>query len=1037
MTISRPARFLRGIVSLISVIGLTVGVPLMLVAWVGWPLPTKMPTLDSFELAARSGISDQVIVNTLAVVAWIVWVQLILSLVVEVVAVGRGRQTRPLPVLPGFQVAAAQLVAGVLMIASILQPARVSATPLAIPIVAEAPMGDGISLAEPFQAMPERRDPRLVAYVNELTSLSAAADHPTMTVQRHDSYWAIAERTLGDGLRWREILDLNVGRRLADGTIITADNEILHTGWVLILPIDAMVDSEPNTVPLEPVGDIDDLTTVVVERGDNLWSISQDRLEVDLKRGAVDSEIAPYWREVIDANGDRFVQPGNPNLIYPGQSLVLPPTGIEDPAAVAAAPSAQPAPSIAEELTPPASPEASPSLGDWMGPSPTTTPPPSGPGVPTEHLDETTHTEASNGDVAKGDTAQSDESSNRALPIGLAASGLSSVALAVGLKRLLGRRRQRFANRHPGHLPGRVPAEHREFHQGVIAQADEELIVDLQCALSRLAVVLAEAGSERRPRIVRHSPDCLEVLLDQPDTSAPPGWISTDDGTVWTLISPPEEDYLAEAELTPSPLMVTVGQPDEDAQLYLDLEAEGLLSLTGDRDVATSLARSIVTELTLSPLAESLRVIVVGDIISSEAKVLDHLRIVDNWDSLVEDLTSWATESHETLVEHNWVSTFVGRAHEPDHDALIPLAVVAAEPPPSELMKALQAAWPSAVAIVAVGEFDGALASIRCEEHALNFDPIGLACSPQKLEADGLEAISSILAAADSPTEPKLAEQLRVEFEELASSNGNGRDDHQAPIAAVEEEFSAALDGPPEFDVLVRLLGDITVEGGEALKPKATAVVAYLALHRSVTTERLEEACWFGSDGTSHTKRLHDTMTESRAALGSQHFPANRGGSYVAGPRVLTDLDLFDWHVTEATDLPSDEAVGRYVAALDLVTGRPFSYPNAARASYGWVDFEHHATTWELRVAGVAQACAAMYLDMGEPGAAIAMLRRIVRAVPLNSAVVEALMRAHIANGDRSGMESVYKEHVAALDQAKLGDPADSIEQLRLDLHLT
>ncbi|MCB1258312.1 MAG: bacterial transcriptional activator domain-containing protein, partial [Microthrixaceae bacterium] len=648
---------------------------------------------------------------------------------------------------------------------------------------------------------------------------------------------------------------------------------------------------------------------------------------------------------------------------------------------------------------------------------------------------ETTHTEASNGDVAKGDTAQSDESSNRAPPIGLAASGLSSVALAVGLKRLLGRRRQRFANRHPGQLPGRVPAEHREFHQGLIAQADEELIVDLQCALSRLAVVLAEAGSERRPRIVRHSPDCLEVLLDQPDTSAPPGWISTDDGTVWTLISPPEEDYLAEAELTPSPLMVTVGQPDEDAQLYLDLEAEGLLSLTGDRDVATSLARSIVTELTLSPLAGSLRVIVVGDIISSEAKVLDHLRIVDNWNSLVEDLTSWATESHETLVEHNWGSTFVGRAHEPDHDALIPVAVVAAEPPPSELMKALQAAWPSAVAVVAVGEFDGALASIRCEEDALNFDTIGLACSPQKLEADGLAAISSILAATESPAEPSVAEQLQVEFEESASLNLNGCNDHHAPIALAE--FAVAPECPPEYDVLVRLLGDITVEGGEPLRPKATAVVAYLALHRSVTTERLEEACWFGSDGASHTKRLHDTMTESRSALGSQHFPANRGGSYVAGPRVLTDLDIFDWLVHQAADLPPDEAVGRYVAALDLVTGRPFAYPNSARASYGWVDFEHHATTWELRVSGVAQACAAMYLDMGEPDAAIAMLRRIVRAVPLNSAVVEALMRAHIAGDDRSGMESVYKEHAAALDQAKLGDPTDSIEQLRLDLQVT
>ncbi len=63
------------------------------------------------------------------------------------------------------------------------------------------------------------------------------------------------------------------------------------------------------------------------------------------------------------------------------------------------------------------------------------------------------------------------------------------------------------------------------------------------------------------------------------------------------------------------------------------------------------------------------------------------------------------------------------------------------------------------------------------------------------------------------------------------------------------------------------------------------------------------------------------------------------------------------------------------------------------------------------------------------------MLRRIVQAIPLSSAIVEALMRAHLADCDRVGAENVYKEHAAALLQAKLGDPEDAIEQLRIDLH--
>src|SRR3546814_19182772 len=127
-------------------------------------------------------------------------------------------------------------------------------------------------------------------------------------------------------------------------------------------------------------------------------------------------------------------------------------------------------------------------------------------------------------------------------------------------------------------------------------------------------------------------------------------------------------------------------------------------------------------------------------------------------------------------------------------------------------------------------------------------------------------------------------------------------------------------------------------------------------------------------------------MTESRDALGSQHFPANRGGTYVAGSLVGTDVGLFDWHVQRAADLEPAVAVAHYRTALDLVTGKPFSSPNASRASSGPVDFEPHATTWELRVAQVAQACPALHVDLGEPHAATVMLPRTAYATPRNGA---------------------------------------------------
>lgn len=1017
MTGRRTVRLLRGITSLAATLFLLIGIPALLANLVGWPLPTSLPSLGALENAARSGISDEIVVNTLAIVAWLAWAQLALSLLVESIAVVRGHQATRLPILPGFQATASRLVAGILMLTSTFQPVRVYAAPPPIPVVAEAPTEAGAPVGQSFLLGATELPLELIEHSVETPIAAPSSDHPTVTVQRHDSYWAIAERTLGDGLRWREILDLNVGRTLPDGTTILAGDETLHTGWVLLLPADATGNDMPPAAVEAPTETVA-TSTVVVERGDNLWTISEGRLEADLARDATDEEVAPYWREVIDANQDRYVQPGNPNLILPGQVIDLPPTGHEaappPPAPVDAEPAPEPE-DVPVPVEPPAPPDEEPASESPV--TSTTVTPPVEAEIP-----------AASEPVAADDAA--DEESTNAVPLALAVGGLSSIALAVGLKRLIDRRRRRYVDEHDGQLPGRTPLDQRELHQAVVAQADEERIDDLQGALGTLAAVLSVAGSDRRPRMVRHAADSLEVLLDQPDPKPPPGWVSTEDGTVWSLVEPPDPDALDHGPLCPSPLMVTIGQPEDDAQLYLDLEADGLTALSGEQTVAMDLARSILTELTLSPLAETLRVIGVGDVVDEDAKVLEHLTVVDSWDGITEDVLAWASQSHDALSEQGWPNAFIARGHDPDHDALVPVAVVADRPPPPELAEALRANQPSAVAVVVVGDYDAAVATLRCEADTLNFDMVDLACTPQALDGDELADLARIVVAAESPEEQLVMEELLAEYETLAASNGttpslddtNGHDD-----APIEVE-------PPGYDVLVRLLGDITVDGERPLKPKATAVVAYIALNRSATTERVEEACWFGSDGVSHIKRLHDTMTEARSAIGSQHLPANRNGTYVAGPRLRTDVEVFDWHVQRAADLEPAEAVVHYRAALDLVAGKPFTYPNAARNSYGWVDFEHHATTWEHRVAGIAQACSAMHLDLGAPAEAITMLRRIVHAIPLNSAVVESLMRAHLANDDRPAADSVYKEHAAALVQAKLGDPSESIEELRLEL---
>jgi hypothetical protein len=62
---------------------------------------------------------------------------------------------------------------------------------------------------------------------------------------------------------------------------------------------------------------------VIVTEGDHLWALAERRVSDALGRPASDHEIAPYWREVISSNPE--LRSGNPDIIYPGEVIVLPP----------------------------------------------------------------------------------------------------------------------------------------------------------------------------------------------------------------------------------------------------------------------------------------------------------------------------------------------------------------------------------------------------------------------------------------------------------------------------------------------------------------------------------------------------------------------------------------------------------------------------------------------------------------------------------------------------------------------------------------
>lgn len=66
-------------------------------------------------------------------------------------------------------------------------------------------------------------------------------------------------------------------------------------------------------------------TEVVVDAGDHLWSLAEGALRAAWGRAPSDAEVVGYWEQVVEGNRARLADPVNPDLVFPGQSLVLPP----------------------------------------------------------------------------------------------------------------------------------------------------------------------------------------------------------------------------------------------------------------------------------------------------------------------------------------------------------------------------------------------------------------------------------------------------------------------------------------------------------------------------------------------------------------------------------------------------------------------------------------------------------------------------------------------------------------------------------------
>ncbi|MGF0177213.1 LysM peptidoglycan-binding domain-containing protein [Streptomyces sp. Marseille-Q5077] len=622
-------RAVRAGLSLLVLVGAVAGLPLLL----AWATPAIWASShdDLTHLLDRQDTGAAFLLLLVAV-GWIGWAQFTFCAIRELIAQLRGRTWHAPRGLGSSQRAAALLIGSILVL-----------------------LPTNSALASDAQAAPAAASARLpgqshaaqAAKADQDAMSEASTTHRAYTVRETrpaESLWAIAERELGDGERWREIADLNEGRTMADGQVFRA-NSFLQPGWQLQMPdtADPVAGAGIQLGAGAPAADEKSEHIVTVQSGDYLSRIAEEELG-----------DGNEWLRLFDASRGK-PQPGDlpaitdPDLIRPGQQVTVPGTQPGQPQEHA--PGEE---SGGTETTPPAGqkPDGEQNPGQGTGeeqvpaPSHTATPAPEAPSPsasasrtaeqpgqeqaspsasasaepgPTDSASAVSPSTESTGSAATSSaptasetpaTAPASSPLNLRTVLGAGALLAAAVTGALALRRTLQRRRRK-----PGETIAIAP-ETSTTEARLAAAAEPGGAARLDVALRTLAHQLARPesiGGLPSLRAARIGARAMEVLPEELSQEPQAPFVS---GTGGWWVLPSDAVLMDEASArevpAPYPGLVTIGSTEAGDLLLLNLAQVSALLLDGNPVHITEVCTSLALELGMSPWANEVEVVAIG-----------------------------------------------------------------------------------------------------------------------------------------------------------------------------------------------------------------------------------------------------------------------------------------------------------------------------------------------------------------------------------------------------------------------------------------